>query len=234
MRTQSACNWHVFACDDSGMPSAPDSPATGTETLPLFPLGTAVFPGSLLPLQVFELRYLQMVGECERQGSAFGVVTLTRGGEVHQPGGPTEQFEPIGTRMRLEKVQRPRPGLLHIWCRALDNFEVVQAQQRSDGLWQAKVHPLPAEPSLPVPEHLRYLSGQMREALQHLQKEPMDPLPWPQPWPLDDCSWLSQRWGELLPLPPTMKYRLLALREPLMRLELVGDMVSPQSPPPSG
>jgi Lon protease-like protein len=157
------------------------------------------------------------------------VVTLTRGGEVHQPGGPAEQFEPIGTRMRLEKVTRPRPGMLHIWCRAQDSFEVLQTQQRSDGLWLAQVRALPAEPALPVPEHLRYLSSQMLDALQRLQEPGMDPLPWPQPWPIDDCAWLSQRWAELLPLPTAMKYRLLALREPLMRLELVGDMVSPHS-----
>ena len=92
------------------MPFAPDQPSAGSETLPLFPLGTAVFPGSLLPLQIFELRYLQMIGECERQGTRFGVVTLTRGGEVYQPGGPAEQFETIGTRMRLEKVQNPPPA----------------------------------------------------------------------------------------------------------------------------
>jgi uncharacterized protein len=213
------------------MSAAPD--LQNTNTLPLFPLGTAVFPGSLLPLQIFELRYLQMVGECERQGTPFGIVTLTRGGEVHQPGAPAEQFEPIGTRMRLEKVQRPRPGLLHIWCRALDSFEVTGTQQRSDGLWLGQVRPLPPEPALPVPEHLRYLAEQMQDALQRLQSTDMEPQPWPQPWHMHDCSWLSQRWGELLPLPPAMKYQLLALREPLMRLELVGDMVSPQSPAPA-
>ena len=205
-------------------------PQPSIDTLPLFPLGTAVFPGSLLPLQIFELRYLQMVGECERQGTHFGVVTLTRGGEVHQPGGPAEQFEPIGTRMRLEKVQRPRPGLLRIVCRALDTFEVVGTHQRGDGLWLGEVRALPAEPALPVPEHLHYLAQQMQDALQRLQSPDMDPQPWPQPWPLEDCGWLSQRWCELLPLPPALKYRLLALREPLMRLELVGDMVSPQTP----
>ena len=212
------------------MPFAPDQPSAGSDTLPLFPLGTAVFPGSLLPLQIFELRYLQMVGECERQGTHFGVVTLTRGGEVHQPGGPAEQFETIGTRMRLEKVERPRPGLLHIWARALDSFEVLHTRQRSDGLWLGEVRDLPPEPSLAVPGHLRYLSDQMLEALQRLQDPAMDPLPWPQPWQADDCAWLSQRWAELLPLPTAMKYRLLALREPLLRLELIGDMVSPQTP----
>ena len=132
--------------------------------------------------------------------------------------------------MRLEKVTRPRPGLLHIVCRALDTFEVVHSQQRGDGLWQAEVRTLPAEPALAVPEHLRYLSDQMVDALQRLQDPAMDPPPWPQPWHASDCAWLSHRWSELLPLPTTMKYRLLALREPLMRLELIGDMVSPQTP----
>jgi Lon protease-like protein len=88
----------------------------------------------------------------------------------------------------------------------------------------------PPEPAIDVPEHLRYLSDQMVEALQKLQSAPLDPLPWPEPWQPRDCAWLSHRWGELLPLPTPMKYRLLALREPLLRLELVGDMVSPQTP----
>ena len=211
------------------MAEAPTQHPHNAHTLPLFPLGTAVFPGSLLPLQIFELRYLQMIGECERQGTHFGVVTLTRGGEVHQPGGTTEQFEPVGTRMRLEKIVRPRPGLLHIWCRALDSFEVLHTQQRSDGLWLGEVRDLAPEPSLAVPDHLRYLSDQMVDALQRLQDPDMAPEPWPQPWPVDDCAWLSQRWAELLPLPTAMKYRLLTLREPLIRLELIGDMVS--SPP---
>lgn len=209
-----------------------DQNPTDPQALPLFPLSTAVFPGSLLPLQIFELRYLQMIGACERQGTPFGVVTLTRGGEVHQPGGPAEQFEALGTRMQLEKVSRPRPGMLQVWCRATGHFEVLSTQQRSDGLWLARVQDLPPEPTLPVPEHLRYLSHQMVDALQRLQDPAMDPVPWPQPWPSDECAWLSQRWAELLPLPTAMKYRLLALREPLLRLELIGDMVSPQTPAP--
>ena len=219
-----------MTCDDSGMHPDPGQNSANPESLPLFPLGAAVFPGSLLPLQIFELRYLQMVGECERQGTHFGVVTLTRGGEVHQPGQPAELFEPVGTRMQLVSVRRPRPGLVHIWCRALDTFVVNQTHQRSDGLWRGEVDTLAPEPDLAVPQHLRYLSDQMRDALQRLQDDGMDPQPWPQPWRLEDCSWLSYRWCELLPLPTAMKYRMLALREPLMRLELIGDMVTPQPP----
>ncbi len=212
------------------MPSTPDHSAAHTQTLPLFPLDTVVFADSPLQLQIFELRYLQMVGECERQGTHFGVVTLTRGGEVHQPGAPAEQFEPIGTRMRLEKVERPRPGLLHIVCRGLDSFEVQRSHQRGDGLWLGEVRQLPPEPALPVPEHLTYLADQMRDVLQRMQQDSTTPPPWPQPWLTEDCAWLANRWTDMLPLPTAMKYRLLALREPLMRLELLGDMVSPPTP----
>ena len=198
--------------------------------LPLFPLGTVVFPGALLPLQIFEPRYLHMVGDCERQGLPFGVVTLRQGSEVHRPG-QAESFEPIGTLMRIERVERPRAGLLHIWCRALGRFEVLQAAQRSDGLWRASAQPLPPEPAIAVPEHLQYLSAQMTQALHKLTREPLEVEPWPKPWLPEDCAWLSHRWGELLPLPSALKYRLFALQEPLLRLELIGDMVSSEKPP---
>jgi uncharacterized protein len=202
------------------------SPQALTE-LPLFPLGTVLFPGALLPLQLFELRYLQMIGECERQGSGFGVVTLTQGREVHQPGEAAEQFEAMGTRVQIERIERPQPGLVMVWCRGVEKFRIEATQQRSDGLWLGQVLPLPPEPAVQVPEDLQHLSAQMHQALMQLSTQPSVVPHWPEAWRLQDCSWLSHRWGELLPLPLQMKYRLFALQEPLVRLELMGDMVAP-------
>ena len=193
--------------------------------LPLFPLGTVLFPGALLPLQLFELRYLQMIGECERQGTGFGVVTLTQGREVHRPGDAAEQFEPIGTRVQIEHIERPQPGVVMVWCRGIGRFQIRGTQQRSDGLWRARVQDLPDEPGMPVPEHLNYLALQIQSALDTLSAQDSAVPHWPKPWLLNDCAWLSHRWCELLPLPLAMKYRLFTLNEPLMRLELVGDMV---------
>jgi uncharacterized protein len=201
------------------------SPAALTE-LPLFPLGTVLFPGALLPLQLFELRYLQMVGECERQGSGFAVVTLTQGREVHRPGAAAEEFEPLGTRAKIEHIERPQPGLVQVWCRGVEKCHIEVTQQRSDGLWLGRLQTLLPEPTVQVPEDLQHLAAQMREALTQLSTEPSMLPAWPQPWPLQDCSWLSQRWGELLPLPLQMKYRLFALQAPLLRLELVGDLLA--------
>lgn len=214
-------------------------PSAETTLLPLFPLGTVLFPGALLPLQLFELRYLHMIGECERQGTGFGVVTLTQGREVHRPGVATEQFEAMGTRVHIERIERPQPGLVMVWCRGVEKFQIRSSQQRSDGLWTGQVQALPPEPTVQVPEDLQHLSTQMHEALTQLSAQLSDkantidsakPSPvthWAEAWRLQDCSWLSNRWGELLPLPVQMKYRLFALQEPLMRLELVGDMVDP-------
>lgn len=206
--------------------SSPENP----RPLPLFPLGTVLFPGALLPLQLFELRYLQMIGECERQGSDFGVVTLTQGGEVHRPGAAPDLFEAVGTRVSIERIKRPQAGLVQVWCRGLEKFSLLSSRQRSDGLWLGQVKAWPAEPAIPVPEDLRYLSDQMAQALSQLSEQPSEVPHWPQPWRLQDCGWLSERWAELLPVSLTLKYRLLALQEPLLRLELVGDMVAPQPP----
>ena len=195
--------------------------------LPLFPLGTVLFPGALLPLQLFELRYLQMIGECERQGTGFGVVTLSQGREVHRPGEAAEQFEAMGPRVQIERIERPQPGLVMVWCRGVEKFRIEATQQRSDGLWTGQVQALPPEPTVQVPDDLQHLSVQMHEVLTQLSAQPSEVPHWAEAWRLQDCSWLSNRWGELLPLPLQMKYRLFALQEPLVRLELIGDMVAP-------
>ena len=55
-----------------------------TRDIPLFPLGTVLFPGGVLPLRIFEPRYLSMIGNCMREGMGFGVVLITEGREAGQ------------------------------------------------------------------------------------------------------------------------------------------------------
>ena len=50
--------------------------------LPLFPLQTVLFPGGLLPLRIFEPRYVDMVSRCLRDEGSFGVVLILDGAEV--------------------------------------------------------------------------------------------------------------------------------------------------------
>ena len=52
------------------------------DDLPLFPLSTVLYPRGRLQLRVFEPRYLDMVRECSRRGSGFGVCLILQGREV--------------------------------------------------------------------------------------------------------------------------------------------------------
>jgi hypothetical protein len=46
------------------------------------------------------------------------------------------------------------------------------------------------------------------------------------PWQLQDCGWVANRWCEMLPLPTAVKQRLMELDNPLLRLELVSDLLA--------
>jgi len=204
------------------------------QSLPLFPLGTVLFPGGYLPLQIFEVRYLNMVGTCQRTGAPFGVVTLRRGSEVMQApsasAGPDTSdaiFHPIGTIARIGELDRPRPGLMLIQCTGLQRFRVSHHHLLSHGLWVADVTLLPADQTIPIPEDLKPIAVTLRRVIETLsaQGTPAAQMPIHQPYQFDDCAWVANRWCELLPLALDLKTRLMSLDNPLLRLELVGDLL---------
>jgi Lon protease-like protein len=45
------------------------------------------------------------------------------------------------------------------------------------------------------------------------------------PYLFDDCGWVANRWCELIPMQPAQRHRLLTLDNPLIRLELVQDLL---------
>ena len=124
-----------------------------TRLLPLFPLNTVLFPGGHLPLQIFEVRYLDMVQRAWREGSPFGVVCLTEGEEVRRaPDGAAapEAFHTVGTLARIERLDRPRPGLLGIHCRGHQRFRLERFECLAHGLWVGEAETLPDDPAVPV------------------------------------------------------------------------------------
>lgn len=62
--------------------TGPAHDSVGGQVLPMFPLGSVLFPGMPLQLQIFEERYVRMVEQCLASGSGFGVVLIERGSEV--------------------------------------------------------------------------------------------------------------------------------------------------------
>ncbi|RYF48553.1 MAG: peptidase S16 [Comamonadaceae bacterium] len=196
-------------------------------SLPLFPLGSVLFPGGLLALRVFEVRYLDMVRKCQQAGAPFGVVSLTQGREVRQAGAPDEQFSEVGTLAVIEQIETPQPGLITLVCRGTQRFRITRRSLLPHGLWIADVEHMEQDLTVPVPDDLQKASATLAQVLQTLrQRDPAMPTAIiPTTAQLDDCGWVANRWCELLPVPMDLKQRLMELDNPLVRLELVGDVL---------
>jgi uncharacterized protein len=205
--------------------------------LPLFPLQTVLFPDGHLPLRIFEVRYLDMIGRCHKAGVPFGVVCLSEGSEVRRldpkapPGGDgfaKEVFHTTGTLAEIDTLERPQPGLMAIRCRGTRRFEITDSQRVPHGLWVANLRLLAPDTDVVVPEHLRHARDALQRLLQTLQaREPqaLEQLPLQPPYRWDDSGWVANRWADLLPVSTDMKQRLMALDNPVVRLELVADVL---------
>jgi Lon protease-like protein len=98
--------------------------------LSLFPLDVVLFPGTPLPLHIFEPRYKEMIGECLAQGSTFGVIRAL-----------DEGMADIGCTAEIVTVTKEYPdGRLDIVTEGRKRFEVLQLDQersflRAEALW---------------------------------------------------------------------------------------------------
>ena len=196
-------------------------------SLPLFPLASVLFPDGVLALRVFEVRYLDMVRKCHQTGAPFGVVSLTQGSEVRRAGAPDEQFHDVGTLAIIEQLASPQPGLITLVCKGTERFRITQRNHLVHGLWIASVSQLDRDLSIPIPEDLKKTATALTQVLHTLHaRDALNPAAkLPTPEQLDDCGWVANRWCELLPVPMELKQRLMELDNPLVRLELVGDVL---------
>jgi uncharacterized protein len=194
--------------------------------LPLFPLGSVLYPGSLLPLRIFEVRYLDMIKRCIDNQAPFGVVSLTQGQEVVKPG-QHEAFAQVGTLAQITEHEQPQPGLRLIKSLGLQRFRITRSERLKHGLWIADVAYLPEDKLLAIPEELQSCSSLLKTVLSSMPAIARTELIGGQPsdQQLQDCSWVANRWCQLLPVPLEMKQRLLELDSPLIRLELVSDLL---------
>ena len=193
--------------------------ATLPDPLPLFPLRMVLFPGAVLGLKVFEARYLDLMSDCLRARSPFGVVCLKAGFEA----GRSEQkvqLESVGVLAHIEDVDAEQSGILRVRCLGGRRFRLTEpAVQRDNGLWVARAEALPPDtPRLPGPAVLQTVTA-LAEAIRQLQAQERQPFA--EPYRLDDAGWVANRWCELLPVPLEAKQKLMELDDPVIRLSLV-------------
>ncbi len=198
-------------------------------SLPIFPLRTVLFPGGMLPLRVFEARYMDMVRDAMRGINEFGVCLIRKGEEVGERDVDTVD---IGCRARIDDWNMEQLGVLQISTTGTERFRIVSRRTQPDGLLIAEVEPVEPEPTTPVPAEAAPCQTLLRRIVQRLEDErakqgttPSDgdaaPLPIAQPYLFDDATWVGNRLCELLPIPLGAKQKLMALTDAPTRLELV-------------
>lgn len=205
-------------------PPMSDLAATRTE-IPLFPLGTVLFPGGPLPLRIFEARYIDLVRRCMRENTGFGVVLLTEGSEAGA--GPTATSD-VGTYARIVDFSGQPDGLLGIEARGERRFRILSRSRARDGLNLAEVEWLQDAADVPVPEEfselgpaLDYVLGQVGDPYESLERH------------LDDAGWVAGRLAEILPLPAAHKQHCLEIDDPVERLRFLRPLFEITTEPPT-
>ena len=170
--------------------------------LPLFPLDVVLFPGTPLPLHIFEPRYKEMIGECLAQHRTFGVVRAVEQGLAE-----------IGCTAEIISVVKEYPdGRLDLITEGRQRFELVRVNQERSFL-QAEVIVIDDEPGTPAKEDTARAV--------HLHSELMAISGAKQDLSSADPSLLSFHLAGSLPLDLDFKQRLLSLRSESARLSLL-------------
>ena len=187
--------------------------AAASLRVPVFPLGTVLFPGGALPLKIFEQRYVDMTKACLRDGTPFGVCLIREGTEVGTAAVP----EAVGCLATIEQWEMPHPGLFHLLARGGDRFRIGDMQVAANHLISATVAPLPSDAPADVDPVCRDV---LKAIIERGGAERF-----PAPLRLDDAAWIGYRLAELLPLDMRLKQDLLELTDAAARLARLRTML---------
>jgi len=180
--------------------------------IPIFPLGTVLYPDGMLPLRIFEQRYLEMAKGCIRDNSVFGVCRIREGLEVGTPAVPYD----TGCTARIAEWDMPHLGVFHLVVQGEAVFRIQEQWITKSGLIQAHVQLQPAQ----QPEALSAEFAALAELLGKIMAK-LGASRFPRPARLDDAAWVAYRLAELLPLELDTKQRLLESRNPVEGLREV-------------
>jgi len=191
---------------------SPTGNAVETLRVPLFPLNTVLFPGSLLPLKVFEQRYLDMAAACMKDGSPFGVCLIEKGSEV----GGTAEPHAVGTLATIGNWEMEQLGILMITAHGGRRFRIIETTIGANNQLEASVELLAESGPTPLPPERQRLVPLLRRVAADLGKERL-----PEPHRYDEAEWVGFRITEVLPIQNLAKQKLLELDDPLARLEIL-------------
>lgn len=182
-------------------------------SLALFPLTNLLFPGCKLDLQLFEPRYLDMLGRCLKQGNSFGVVGIIEGREA---GIAASNFSKVGCEALIRDWQQLPNGLLGIRVEGGRRFSVRNSRVEPDQLICAEIEWLEEAPEQPLLDQHADLVALLQALAEHPLVDNLNMNASPTGQLL-----LANQLAYLLPFSIEEKAQLLELNSPLQRLEQI-------------
>ena len=182
--------------------------------VPIFPLRTILFPGSKLPLRIFEPRYLDMVSHCMRSNIEFGIV-LSR--KVPQPG-MLETYA-TGTLATIIDWNQGDDGLLGIITLGTNKFELLSITKQEDGLNIGEIRIVEKEEDFKAPANFDNMISLLEAILEDVDLyHKRDKF-------FESASWVSFRFAEILPLKIEDKQKCLEFDDPILRLNFLEPLI---------
>jgi Lon protease-like protein len=183
----------------------------------IFPLNTVLYPDGVLPLKVFEQRYIEMTKACLRDGVPFGVCLIREGREVGAAAVP----EPVGCLATIEQWDMPQLGVFQLVTRGGGRFRIRETQVAANHLISATVDPIAPDRAADDLDPL------CREVLQAIMDK-VGAERFPAPVRLDDAAWVGYRLAEILPLDARIKQELLEITDAGQRLARLRGLLEKQ------
>lgn len=182
-------------------------------SLALFPLNTVLFPQCTLDLQIFEARYLDMIGRCMKQGGGFGVVCILEGEEV---GDAPHGYALIGCEALITDFHQQDNGLLGIRVKGGRRFNVLSSETQKDQLMVANVEWLDEVPEQPLQDEDADLVALLKALAEHPMVEALN-----MGTEASGQQSLANQLAYLLPFSELDKLDLLQLDDPQQCLDAI-------------
>ena len=177
------------------------------DLLPIFPLELVLFPGTPLPLHIFEDRYKEMVAECLERKLPFGVVRAM-----------AQAVAEVGcTADIVEVAKKYEDGRFDIVCEGRQRFEVVRLDEERNFL-RAEINIIEDEPEASLAEHTQKAIEAYSELMALVESDADTPEP--------DDPQLSFLLVAPLPVDLDFKQTLLASRSEAKRIAMTAEYLT--------
>ena len=184
--------------------------AAAPTKLPIFPLGSILFPGGTLSLRIFEQRYMEMATACLKNSAPFGIALIGSGEEVGSPAEP----EAVGTVARIVEWDMQELGILRVRVRGEGRFRLAGKSATRSGLIIGETTPIADDLHVDCPE-LPPCAAFLRKILVQTSSEHMALARF------EDAGWVGFRLTEILPFSNAVRQKMLELTDARMRLEVL-------------